>query len=417
MATNILAAVNDIARIAKLTSDANTANAEQALDLNAKKELIAIATAVNAAAAKGDTTLNYSLTSAITSLTDLNLEYALALIEDDMTAAEYEFTRILKKDKITGYAIEWTEHVVNFNELVNVLQNNNKVVLTLTSDAEVNEPIVISKGKTAIIDLNATITSTATSGIPAVLYANGGKLILRGNGTINSAVAVAGSNNGGEVVIESGNYTTTKGGQVVFATNGSTATINGGTFHGQEFAAMPLLGSTMIINGGEFTTNDNVVIGTNGTVSDTKGDYGHNTLVIMNAVFNSNIQSTGYAACGVYAANSDDITIENTTINVHNGVGICQRAGNVTIGKNVVINVTADEEFEGGWVGDKKRVIGLDGIAYLPADNYPGAQSGMSLTIADGTTINAIDHAIYTDPIDATITVGEGNYTPKYTAL
>lgn len=143
---------------------------------------------------------------------------------------------------------------------------------------------------------------------------------------------------------------------------------------------------------------------------------GHNTIEIRNAVLNGNIASNGYAACGIYAANSDTITIEDTVINVHNGCGICQRAGNVIVKSGVEINLTADDGFTGGWVGDKKRVVGLDGIAYLPADNYPGAAGGMSLTVEDGVTINALDHAIFLDPVNAEgVQVSlMGNYTPAY---
>ena len=85
MATNILSAVNDVARLAKLTADANEANAMRELDLAAKKELIGIAAAVNAAAAKGISEIAYKLSGTITGLTGLNLEYAIGLIEADMS--------------------------------------------------------------------------------------------------------------------------------------------------------------------------------------------------------------------------------------------------------------------------------------------------------------------------------------------
>lgn len=91
MATNILSAVNDIARLAKLTADANQANATRELDLAAKKELISIAAAINTAAAKGISKIAYKLSGTIASLTGLNLEYAIGLIEADLTGAEYEF--------------------------------------------------------------------------------------------------------------------------------------------------------------------------------------------------------------------------------------------------------------------------------------------------------------------------------------
>ncbi len=109
MATNILAAMNDVAKLAKLTADANVENAQRELDLTAKKELIAIAGALNAAATKGVNELVYNLSTAITRLTNLNLAYALDLIEADMTAAGYAFEKILnnKTGATSGYTIIW----------------------------------------------------------------------------------------------------------------------------------------------------------------------------------------------------------------------------------------------------------------------------------------------------------------------
>ena len=415
MATNILSAVNDVARLAKLTADANEANAMRELDLAAKKELISIAAAVNAAAAKGISEIAYKLSGAITGLTGLNLEYAIGLIEADLTGAEYEFEQRKSGDKVTGYDISWTAHTANFNELADALVNNDRVVLALTSDVTRSEPVNVPAGKTLVVDLgaDAKIRNDSDS---ATFVADGGTIILRGEGSVSGAGQAALADNGGKVIIEGGTYTTTSAGQVVASKNASEVIINGGKFNGQEFAAMAFSGSTLTINGGEFNTIDNCVVGTNGTVSETKGDWGHNTITIKNAVLNGGISSNGWAACGIYAANSDTITIEDTIINVHNGCGICQRAGNVIIKSGVKIKLTADDGFTGGWVGDKKRNVGLDGIAYLPADNYPGAASGMSLTVEDGVTINAIDHAIFLDPANADgVQVSlMGNYIPAY---
>lgn len=416
MATNILSTVNDVARLAKLTADANDANAIRELDLAAKKELISIAAAINTAAAKGFSKITYKFSGAINSLTGLNLEYAIDLIEADLTSAEYEFEQKKTGNKVTGYDISWTTHIANFNELVDALVNNDRVVLALTSDITRSEPLSVPAGKTLIVDLGANIVNESND---TTFIADGGTIVLRGTGSVMGAGRAAVADNGGKIIIESGNYTTTSAGQIVSSTRGSEVIINGGEFNGQEFAAMAFYGSKLEINGGEFTTIDNCVVGTNGTVVDKNGnpdDQGHNIITIKNAVLNGGISSNGYAACGIYAANNDTITIEDTVINIHNGCGICQRAGNVIVKSGVEINLTADDGFTGGWVGDKKRVVGLDGIAYLPADNYPGAAGGMSLTVEDGVTINAIDHAIFLDPANADgVKVSlMGNYTPAY---
>lgn len=265
MATNILSAVNDVARLAKLTADANEANAMRELDLAAKKELIGIAAAVNAAAAKGISEIAYKLSGAITGLTGLNLEYAIGLIEADLTGAEYEFEQKKSGDKVTGYDISWTAHTANFNELADALVNNDRVVLALTSDVTRSEPVNVPAGKTLVVDLGADIVNESDS---ATFVADGGTIILRGEGSVMGAGLAALADNGGKVIIEGGTYTTTSAGQVVASKNASEVIINGGEFNGQEFAAMAFYGSKLEINGGEFTTTDNCVVGTNGTVVD-----------------------------------------------------------------------------------------------------------------------------------------------------
>ena len=158
----------------------------------------------------------------------------------------------------------------------------------------------------------------------------------------------------------------------VYVVNGAKVTINGnGLVKAKEGCVMALNGSEFVINGGEYICYDNFVFGTNGTVSEEKGDYGHNTITINDGIFNGGITSAGYVACGVYVANSDTVVINGGTFNITNGVGVLARSGNTTVGANVVFNVTGDGTL--GKVGDSKVTVPSGEVLVLDlAANYPG---------------------------------------------
>ena len=86
-------------------------------------------------------------------------------------------------------------------------------------------------------------------------------------------------------------------------------------------------------------------------------------------------------ACGVYVANSDTVNINGGTFNITDGVGILMRAGNTTIGKNVVINLTNTGKVTEGKIGD--ATINITTPSYLVQDvrsGYPGATAGFTIT-------------------------------------
>ena len=153
--------------------------------------------------------------------------------------------------------------------------------------------------------------------------------------------------------------------------NGATLTIEGeGNVMAQEACLMAFNGSTLIVNGGTYTSVDNFVIGTNGTVKP-DNDMGHNVITINGGTFNGGIQSAGYVACGVYVANSDTVTVNGGTFNITNGVGILARSGNTTVGEDVVFNVTGDGHL--GKVGDSKVTVPAGEVLVLDLKaNYPG---------------------------------------------
>ncbi|MBO7527809.1 MAG: hypothetical protein J6T74_07980 [Clostridia bacterium] len=153
----------------------------------------------------------------------------------------------------------------------------------------------------------------------------------------------------------------------LWATQGSTLTINGnGEVRAREMCAMAIDGSKLIINGGTYTAYDNAVFGTNGTAG-----KGNNTITINAGTFNGQITSAGYVACGIYVANNDTVVVNGGTFNITNGVGIVARAGQTTIGENVVFNVSGTETT--GKVGDSRVVIPSGRVLVVDlAANYPG---------------------------------------------
>ncbi|MBP5466943.1 MAG: hypothetical protein J6Y43_05220, partial [Clostridia bacterium] len=153
----------------------------------------------------------------------------------------------------------------------------------------------------------------------------------------------------------------------MYVTDGATLTVSGnGNVIAQEFAAVAFDKSTLIINGGTYTTYDNAVFGTNGT-----SGRGENTIIINGGTFNGGIQSAGYVACGIYVANNDTVTVNAGTFNITNGVGILARSGNTTVSENVVFNVTGNGTF--GKVGDSKVTVPAGEVFVVDyAANYPG---------------------------------------------
>jgi len=178
----------------------------------------------------------------------------------------------------------------------------------------------------------------------------------------------------GTVVLDLNGYTITSTNDVAIRAYGANAnlTINGnGSVVAQEACVMAFYGAVVTINGGTYTSYDNFVVGTNGTVKE-NDDQGHNTITINGGTFIGGIQTAGYIACGVYVANSDTVVLNGGTFNITDGLGILARSGNTTVGEDVVINVT-NENRTAGWIGDKKKNMPAGAaIVWDLASAYPG---------------------------------------------
>ena len=208
---------------------------------------------------------------------------------------------------------------------------------------------------------------------------NGGQLVTV-KGTKNVVLDLGGHTlegkwvinvlNGADAIVKNGKIVSNN--EAVFVGDGSSLVADGLTVNATEACFVVVRSSELTVNGGTYTSADNGVIMTNGTVKP-DNDCGHNTIVVNGGTFNGGIKSEGFIACGIYVANSDAVTVNGGTFNIENGVGIMARSGNTVVGEGVVFNMTSTEGgIAAGWVGDKKvyvpagKEIVLDTISEYP---------------------------------------------------
>ena len=257
------------------------------------------------------------------------------------------------------YDQEATYPVANVSDkraLTAAVKNGGHVVL----ESDINlgsDPLPIPSGKDVTVDLNGK--NVTTTGNFAVV-AEGAKLTISG-GTVNS----------GRYALRS------EGGEIV---------VNGGNYISQETVCGVVKAGKLTINGGTFTSKDNCVVATNGNIENAGSE-----IIINGGTFNANIQTNGYIACGVYVANKDTVKINAGTFNVKNGIGVMMRAGNTTIGKDVVINMTSDGTVTAGKVAD--ATIQINAGDYLVSDiksGYPGLDD--TFTIINNSKYNLVEY-------------------------
>ncbi len=237
-------------------------------------------------------------------------------------------------------------------------------------------------------------TTASTSDELASAVENGGTVVLNDNVTLSAPIAIPASKDvtiymNGKTVTATNNFITVNAGakltisggtvdsgRYVFMVDGGEVVVNGGNFTAQEAVCALFGGSKLTVNDGTFTAKDNAVIATNGS-----SQYDGCEITINGGVFNANITTAGYIACGIYVANKDTVNVNAGTFNVTDGVGILMRAGHTTIGKDVVINLTNTGNVTAGKVGD--ATINISTPSHLVMDvrsGYPGATAGFTIT-------------------------------------
>ena len=249
-----------------------------------------------------------------------------------------------KENGDVWYTVVEGTSVSTSDEFADAVKNGENVVLK--EDMTLSTALEIPAGKDVTMYLNG---KTVTAAKEFVTVNAGAKLTVTGGTVVSGLYAFR--VNGGEVVVDGGDYTAQ---EVVYALFG---------------------GSTLTVNDGVFTSKDNAVVATNGSSAEGCD------ITINGGVFNANITSAGYIACGVYVANKDTVKINAATFNVTDGVGVLMRAGHTTIGEDVVIHLTNTGRVTAGRVGDAD--IDITTPSYLVMDvrsGYPGASAGFTIT-------------------------------------
>lgn len=302
--------------------------------------------------------------------------------------------------------------------LTKVLNSKKDAKAVLTADMTPTEPIVIDVDDEEVYSANAygdkqyarTITldlnghSITYTGAGYFLNIRNPKVnVILKNGTITTNGRLALVANGSSLVIESGEYTSVN--DIALSTEGASyITVNGGKINSVEgaIATLKACGAHIIVNGGELSASDNGVIMGNG--SNREGEP--NTIEILGGTLNGSIKSSGYIACGVYAPWKDNIVIDNVTMNITNGCGVCARAGMVTLGSNVTINTSGTVL---GKVGDSRVVVPCAPIVFDEAANYPGMTDDSKVTVA------SVEHmTTESDGVLATVVKENGANVTKY---
>lgn len=222
----------------------------------------------------------------------------------DPTSAKVKITGIILEDtegtsytvttsKIISFVEEAKGEIQTYDDLVNILNDStvSNVNLTITGDIEVAEPLQIAPGKVVVLNLDNAqmhVPSVADGEKSAYLVENSGDLTINGGNvssrgiinnetgklTINGLTAVCEdfvggatlTNNGGSVVINDCDFSTTYVGSVQEAKgvacirNSGDLVINKGNFHSVNQRGYVIITSGNI----DLTSNDITVAGAHG---------------------------------------------------------------------------------------------------------------------------------------------------------
>ena len=300
-----------------------------------------------------------------------------------------------------------------FNELVPGMHKS----ISISEDIKLDNALSISNGCSATMNVPVGVVIDASKATSQCAFNVNGHLEVDCEGEIK---ANTGTGNGsrifftkhdGELKIDSGKFTS----NLCVNNVGGKTVINGGEFNSVESSVLFLNSNNetpteVVINGGKFTSLDNGVIMGNGT----KTTGAPCKLKINGGVFNCNIKSAGYIACGIYNPNYDEIEIDGATFNVTDGCCICSRAGKVTI-KNSVINMKyTDKALEAGKVGDSRVVIPCVPFVFDESAAYPGLSDDAQIIIGENVTINVEGEYMYSNKKAALITGTKTAYETKF---
>ena len=292
-------------------------------------------------------------------------EYAtLQEAVDSVAQGKKGYIYILADASFDNLSIEGKQIIIN---LQNHTVTGNKIDVYGTEGADTYLKILDSKAKRL---------SVSTKNNYKVSYTNSGTLEL--TGSIRAY-------NGAAINVESGTVVSTQG-VALFAVGDETGqkdiassiNITGGYVKAQEFGASPQgRGASVTVNGvAVIESLDNAAVAGNGTNEPGKKLGGTSITISGKCWLIGRIQSSGYAACGIYHPQQGTLTIKYNAgipnIVAINGAGIVMRGGTLDY-RAGNITATGDANFVGK-VGDSRVVVGTSGIVYdRDCDYYDAA--------------------------------------------
>lgn len=384
-------------------------DAASAADIEALSDRIAQAYSFKGSVATYDDLANIESPApgATYNVADTGMNYAWTGTEWDALGTIVDLTNYLTKDEIeaiTRLELDIIMGLATTQEALTALaaQGGNA---SLSENLTLTNRVDVGAGKTLTLDLN---NHTIDSDLNSVLFVvNGGTLVLKGNGEVNSKGKIAQAENGGRIVVEGGTYDSAVDFGFSAVGAGSKVIIDDCELTGQEGGAGAFDGAEIEVNGGTISGRDNFALFTNGT----KG-RGGNTITLNGGTMIGNITSAGYEAIGIYIANNDTFVMNGGEILANNGAGLLMRGGNVTIndGKIVSTGIAGTS----GWIGDNKTKMSKSAVIFHETANYPG-NAGMKLTINNGVFIG-VDHSveILSNAAVPNVQINGGSFAPAY---
>lgn len=292
------------------------------------------------------------------------------------------------------YKADHPVEVTSVEDINAALQAGEKY-LKITEELNLTSKFNITKD--AVITLDSNINESSKLGVSV---SNGAKVTIKGLGTIRNtnsngyAIEVDGA--GSELTLDGGINVNADANIGVTVSNGAKLTVNNANMQSQECNILAGTKNAEVeINGGTFETVDNAVIMGNGNA----GNEG-NHIIVNGGTFNGHITSDGYIACGIYVPNNDIVEVNGGTFNIEGGCGICARAGQVTVGKDAVINTTGNAI---GKVGDSRVTVPCSAVVFDAEAAYPGLTDDAKIIIEKGASLTSEDShgAVYELPIGA----------------
>ncbi len=241
--------------------------------------------------------------------------------------------------------------------------------LSLTEDVSV-QWVTIARSMT--LDLNGKTISNKT------ITVSGEKTnVTLKNGTINGTYIAVKATAKAKLTVEDVKISTTGEYAAIASIDGAEVIINKDTeVTSQEHAVKVQEGSTLTINGGTFTATNNAVVATAGD-----NGYGKNTITINGGTFNGSIVESGYIACGVYVANDDIVSINGGTFNITNGIGVLARSGTTKVENAVKFVFTNADANSKGKVGASSVEIKVGAEVVIDyQSNYNGGNPTVKTT-------------------------------------